>query len=113
MGYSYSRTIPEDWEVGEIENYLELIIDYRGKTPKKSNSGIRTLSARSVKNGRIDYSQAYFISEKTFKEWEKRGTPKPGDVLLTTEGPLGEVAQLDQQRVALAQRLLGLRGKGK
>ena len=111
MGYSQSKTIPKHWEIGEIENYLELIIDYRGKTPKKSSAGIRTLSARSVKNGRIDYSQAYFISEKTFEEWETRGKPKPGDVLLTTEGPLGEVAQLDTQRVALAQRLIGLRGK--
>ena len=63
------------------------------------------------KNGKIDYAQAYFISEKTFEEWETRGKPKPGDVLLTTEGPLGEVAQLGSQRVALAQRLIGLRGK--
>ena len=111
MGYSCLKTIPELWEIGEIENYLELIIDYRGKTPKKANAGIRTLSARSVKNGKIDYAQAYFISEKTFEEWETRGKPKPGDVLLTTEGPLGEVAQLGSQRVALAQRLIGLRGK--
>ena len=48
MGYSCLKTIPELWEIGEIENYLELIIDYRGKTPKKANAGIRTLSARSV-----------------------------------------------------------------
>lgn len=61
----------------------------------------------------MDYNQVYFISEKTFVEWEKRGTPQIGDVLLTTEGPLGEVAQLDKQRVALAQRLIALRGKEK
>jgi len=104
-------TIPEDWEIGEIESYLEKIIDYRGKTPKKSNSGIETLSAKSIKNGRVDYNQVYFISEKTFGEWERRGKPRIGDVVLTTEGPLGEVAQLDKQRVALAQRLIVLRGK--
>jgi hypothetical protein len=34
-----------------------------------------------------------------------------GDVVFTTEAPLGEVAQLDGHRVALAQRLLVLRGK--
>ncbi len=105
--------IQNNWEIGEIENYLEDIIDYRGKTPKKAKSGIKTLSAKSIKNGRVDYNQVYFISEKTFVEWEKRGKPKVGDVLLTTEGPLGEVAQIDKQRVALAQRLIALRGKAK
>jgi type I restriction enzyme S subunit len=103
--------VPEGWEIGDIENFLEAIIDYRGKTPKKSDSGIETLSAKAIKNGRIDYSQVYFISEKTFKEWETRGKPIMGDVLLTSEGPLGQVAQLDKQRVALAQRLIALRGK--
>lgn len=36
-----------------------------------------------------------------------------GDVVLTTEGPLGEVAQLDQETVhyALGQRIVVLRGK--
>lgn len=105
--------IPEDWEVVKIETILDKIIDYRGKTPKKSVFGIKTLSARSIKKGRVDYNQTYFISEKTFNEWETRGRPEVGDVLLTTEGPLGEVAQLDRQGVAIAQRILTLRGKEK
>lgn len=105
--------IPEDWEVIKIEEVLDKIIDYRGKTPKKSNSGIKTLSAKSIKKGRIDYNQTYFISEKTYREWETRGKPEIGDVLLTTEGPLGETAQLDKKDVAIAQRLLVLRGKEK
>jgi type I restriction enzyme S subunit len=37
--------------------------------------------------------------------------PEKGDVVLTTEAPLGEVAQLDHQKVALAQRIVTLRGK--
>ncbi len=40
-----------------------------------------------------------------------RGLPKIGDVLITTEAPLGEVAQLrTSERVALAQRVILLRG---
>ena len=103
--------IPEDWEVVIIDTVLDKIIDYRGKTPKKSDSGIKTLSARSVKNGYIDYSQTYFISEETFKKWVIRGKPLIGDILLTTEGPLGVIARLDRDDVAIAQRLLTLRGK--
>lgn len=40
-----------------------------------------------------------------------RGFPQVGDVLMTTEAPLGVVARLDRDDVALAQRLLTLRGK--
>jgi len=34
----------------KMEDALETIIDYRGKTPHKSDAGIITLSAKSVKN---------------------------------------------------------------
>ena len=94
-----------------MEDALESLIDYRGKTPKKSETGIMTLSAKSVKNNHIDYSQCYFISEEEYKRFMVRGIPKKGDILLTTEAPLGCVARLDRDDVAIAQRLLTLRGK--
>ena len=90
---------------------LDKLIDYRGKTPKKSEIGIVTLSAKSVKNNYIDYSQCYYISEEEYKKFMVRGFPKKGDILLTTEAPLGMVARLDRDDVAIAQRLLILRGK--
>ena len=94
-----------------MENALESIIDYRGKTPRKSETGIVTLSAKSVRDGDIDYSQSYFISEAEYKRFMVRGFPKRGDVLLTTEAPLGVLARLDREDIAIAQRLLTLRGK--
>ncbi|MBR1451688.1 MAG: hypothetical protein IJ591_08235 [Lachnospiraceae bacterium] len=50
------------FESFKMEDALDSLIDYRGKTPKKSEEGIMTLSARSVRDGFIDYSQCYFIS---------------------------------------------------
>lgn len=94
-----------------MEDALEAIIDYRGKTPKKADSGIPTLSAKSVKNNYIDYSLCYYISPNEYKHFMVRGFPKIGDVLLTTEAPMGVVARLDRDDVAIAQRLLTLRGK--
>ena len=94
-----------------MEDALESIIDYRGKTPQKSDEGIMTLSAKSVRDGYIDYSQCYFISREEYSRFMVRGFPKVGDVLLTTEAPLGVTARLDRNDVALAQRLLTLRGK--
>lgn len=95
----------------KMEDALDALIDYRGKTPKKSKTGIMTLSAKTVKNNHIDYSQCYFISEDEYEKFMVRGFPKKGDILLTTEAPLGLVARLDRNDVAIAQRLLTLRGK--
>ena len=94
-----------------MENVLDSIIDYRGKTPKKSENGIKTLSAKSVRDGYIDYSQCYYISKEEYDRFMVRGFPKVGDVLMTTEAPLGLLARLDRDDIALAQRLITLRGK--
>lgn len=51
----------------KMEDILDSIIDYRGRTPQKSIKGIPTLSAKSVKNGFIDYSNCYYISEHEYK----------------------------------------------
>lgn len=86
------------------------IIDYRGKSPTKTDSGVPLITAKVVKGGRIERPHE-FIAEQDFVEWMRRGMPQPGDVVMTTEAPLGEIAQLDGRKVALAQRLITLRGK--
>ena len=39
----------------------------------------------------------------------RRGLPEKGDILFTTEAPLGEVALVDQEKIALAQRIIKFR----
>ncbi len=93
-----------------LEDWMAAIIDYRGKTPRKTTSGIPLVTAKIVKNGRIEAPEE-FIAEADYDDWMRRGIPEPGDVVLTTEAPLGEVAQLDEAKIALAQRIITLRGK--
>lgn len=100
----------ESWTLTKLEDAMEVIIDYRGKTPTKTSHGVPLVTAKIVKSGRIE-TPTEFIAETDFESWMRRGMPKPGDVVITTEAPLGEVAQLDSRRVALAQRLICLRGK--
>jgi len=104
-------SLPSGWVETNLVSCLDKVIDYRGKTPKKSESGILTLSAKSVKMGKIDYSQAYCISKETYGKFMVRGFPQKGDILMTTEAPLGCIAKLDRSDVSVAQRLLTLRGK--
>jgi type I restriction enzyme, S subunit len=101
---------PSDWLEITIEEVMEKIIDYRGKTPKKSDMGVPLITAKIVKGGRI-LPVDEFIPESDYDSWMRRGLPKPNDVVMTMEAPLGEVAQLDNRKVALAQRLITLRGK--
>ena len=100
----------EEWKEYKLIDVLDKLIDYRGKTPKKTTSGVPLITAKIIKNGRIE-KPTEFISVDDYDSWMVRGLPKVGDVVLTTEAPLGEVAQLDDKNIALAQRVVTLRGK--
>lgn len=82
-------------------------IDYRGKTPVKTESGVRLITAKNVKMGFLQESPMEFIAAASYKGWMTRGIPQKGDVLFTTEAPLANVAQLDtDEKVAFAQRII-------
>ena len=99
-----------EWTTLPLEDCMAAIIDYRGKSPDKTAFGVPLVTAKIVKGGRIEKPEE-FIAEADFDDWMRRGMPKPGDIVMTTEAPLGEVAQLDGRKVALAQRVITLRGK--
>lgn len=89
-------------------------IDYRGKTPTLSESGIRIINAKSVGNGFFKYIDEY-ISEETYDSWMKRGFPVAGDVLFVTEGhTFGNVCRIpnDLKKFAMGQRVITMQGKG-
>ena len=97
-----------------LEHLLDALIDYRGKTPPKTDSGIPLITAKVIKGGRIIGGNEEFIAEDFYDEWMRRGLPRQWDVLITTEAPLGEVAILrTSKRIALAQRVILLRGNPK
>lgn len=83
-------------------------IDYRGKTPPKATKGIPLITAKIIKNGTI-LSPQEFIATDYYDEWMRRGIPKKGSIVFTTEAPLGEVAQIKtNERIAFAQRVIVL-----
>ncbi len=99
-----------EWKESELEEVIECLIDYRGKTPKKTKIGVPLITAKIIKGGAISTPDE-FIADSDYDSWMVRGYPQKGDVVLTTEAPLGEVAQLDNKKIALAQRVVCLRGK--
>lgn len=100
-----------------LETLLDVLIDHRGKTPKKlggdfTDSGVRVVSAIHIKQGRVNWEErSRFVSEEMYERWMSEKVRR-GDVLLTSEAPLGEVAQIpDDEPLVLSQRLFALRGK--
>ncbi|MEK7570907.1 MAG: restriction endonuclease subunit S [Patescibacteria group bacterium] len=98
------------WREYRLEEVVETFIDYRGKTPTKTAFGVPLVTAKIIKNGRL-LQPNEFIDENYYKTWMTRGFPEKNDVLLTTEAPLGEVALLNNPKVALGQRVITIRGK--
>ena len=111
-GVEWIGEIPKDWNAVPLTKYLESIIDYRGRTPEKTESGRFLVTAKNIRNGQIDYEISQeFTSEDEYQRIMTRGIPRIGDVLFTTEAPLGEVANVDDVSIALAQRIIKFRPK--
>jgi len=99
------------FSINTIDEVTETLIDYRGKTPPKSTSGVKLITAKVIKGGFIQGGNHEYIAEDTYDSWMRRGLPKQWDILITTEAPLGQLAQLrTTEKVALAQRVILLRG---
>ena len=82
-------------------------IDYRGKSPEKSKGGVPLITAKIVKEKEVKQPNE-FIPANSYDAWMRRGIPNPGDVVITTEAPMGEVALVPDYKAAFAQRLLVL-----
>ncbi|MCB9555213.1 MAG: restriction endonuclease subunit S [Deltaproteobacteria bacterium] len=110
--------IPEDWDVVPFVKIVGQYIDYRGRTPKKlglewGGGDILALSANNVQMGHIDTEkEAYLGSSELYGKWMQQGDCQKGDVLLTMEAPLGNVAQIpDSKKYILSQRVLLIKPK--
>ena len=107
--------LPKDWEIRTLNDVVIDIIDYRGKTPKKlgdswAKSGIIALSAMNVKQGQlVKLEKAKFVSNELYQKW-MRSEVMEGDILMTSEAPLGETYFIAEKRkICLSQRLFCIR----
>ena len=106
-----------EWKELSLGEITELVIDYRGKTPKKlggdwSESGYRALSAKNIKTGHIVQPDTIrFVSEEMYHKWMKDEIQQ-GDIIITSEAPFGQILYWDsEEKIVLSQRLFGVRVK--
>ena len=101
------------WEQRKLIDCIQKIIDFRGRTPKKlgmnwSENGYLALSALNVKDGYIDFSQdVHYGDQELYDKWMNGNELHKGQVLFTTEAPMGNVAQVpDNKQYILSQRTI-------
>jgi len=95
---------------------LAHVIDFRGRTPRKlgmnwGDGTILALSANNVQMGTIDTSrETYYGSERLYSAWMTHGPTRRGDIVVTMEAPLGNIARIpDDRKYILSQRVVLLR----
>lgn len=105
-----------EYKTESLKFLIEKIIDHRGKTPKKlgtnwTDTGFPVLSAKNVKNGFLtNLEQLRFIDRESYNKWMPEKI-KPDDILLTSEGPLGELFYVKEDffEFCIGQRLFAIR----
>lgn len=108
----------KDWIRRPLLSNIDKIIDYRGRTPKKlglswSDTGFLALSALNVKNGYIDFNaDANYGNQELYDRWMGDNHLHKGQVVFTTEAPMGNVAQIPNDDLyILSQRTIAFEVK--
>ncbi|MCH9651899.1 MAG: restriction endonuclease subunit S [Deltaproteobacteria bacterium] len=96
--------LPEGWCWTTLGAVTFSVIDYRGRTPPKSESGIPLLSSAAIKHDWVKVGASGFVTQETFDQWTTRGLPCAGDLVVTTEAPVGESAIFPADQTYLLSR---------
>ena len=80
------------WTTIRADEYCESVRDGTHDTPKQTETGYKLVTGKHIKNGQIDPSDAYCISEKDYKKINERSLVEQWDVLMSMIGTVGEVA---------------------
>lgn len=92
-----------------IAGSVDLLVDNRGRNPEFAVSGTPYLSGQSCSKGSIDWEHTRFVTSETAERLLPGGLRR-GDVLLTSEAPMGVPVWVGADHAAVpGQRLFMLR----
>lgn len=80
------------WEMVPAERFCDSVRDGTHDTPKPTEYGYKLVTGKHIKNGRIDSTDAYYISEDDYRKINERSLVEQWDVLMSMIGTVGEIA---------------------
>ena len=93
----FENGIPKGWDILRMENFC-YVTDGTHDTPKETNLGVPLVTGRCIRNGFVDYDEAYLISEDDHNRIKKRSGLKSGDILFSNIGTVGNTCLVDYER---------------
>lgn len=107
--------LPEGWRVGKLGEIIEILIDNRGKTPpiiENNDNAIPLVEINAIvgNNRMIDVNQCKkFVDQETYNSWFRKWHPIKGDILISTVGSVGQISQVFDEKISIAQNIVALR----
>ena len=100
--------LPVGWRLMRMRHLVERIVDTPHKTaPVIDGERFLVVRTANVKKGHLVMDKARFTDEASWREWNRRGTPRVGDVLFTREAPAGEACLVPAgQDLCMGQRMV-------
>ncbi len=93
-----------------LKELSELIVDCEHKTAPIQVNGYPSIRTPNIGRGRLLLEGVHRVSEETYNLWTQREEPKPGDLILAREAPIGNVAIIPPGlKVCLGQRTVLIR----
>ena len=90
-GSQHVPRLPSGWRPMRLRHVAEQIIDTPHKTaPVVDDKKYLVVRTSNVKIGRLVFDDARYTDRASWFEWNRRGEPRPGDVMFTREAPAGE-----------------------
>ena len=94
----------------ELNEVCELIIDCEHKTAPTQEDGYPSIRTPNIGRGYFILDNVNRVSEETYRSWTRRAIPKPGDLIMAREAPVGNVAIIPPGlQPCLGQRTLLIR----
>lgn len=94
----------------QLADICELIIDCEHKTAPTQAEGFPSIRTPNIGKGHFLLEGVNRVSEETYNLWTKRAVPRPGDLIMAREAPVGNVAIIPEGlRPCLGQRTLLIR----
>lgn len=89
--------LPEEWEVKRMNDFC-FVTDGTHDTPKPLDDGIPLITGRFIRNGYVDFKEAYCISTEDHESIKKRSGLKTGDILFSNIGTVGNTCRVIYDR---------------
>lgn len=95
-GVEWIGKIPSDWKVENLKYILsKKITDGPHETPNFVDEGIPFLSVDGIVNGKLDFENCRYISNKEARRFNKKCIPEKNDILMGKAASTGKIALVE------------------